>query len=97
MNARSAWLRVASDHPALAGHFPGHPIVPGALLLDEALHAIDAAETAWHIANLKFHRIVRPGEALRLECSMQPGGVLRMELRVDDVLIMSGLLRRRPA
>jgi len=60
MNARSAWLRVESDHPALAGHFPGHPIVPGALLLDEALHAIDAAETSWHIANLKFHRIVRP-------------------------------------
>ena len=97
MNARSAWLRVASDHPALAGHFPGHPIVPGALLLDEALHAIDAAATSWHIANLKFHRIVRPGEALLLECSTQPGGALRIELRADDALVMSGLLEHRPA
>lgn len=97
MNARSAWLRVASDHPALAGHFPDHPIVPGALLLDEVLHAIDATDTSWQIANLKFHRIVRPGEALRLECSEQPGGALRIELRADDALIMSGLLERRPA
>jgi 3-hydroxyacyl-[acyl-carrier-protein] dehydratase len=95
MNARSAWLRVASDHPALAGHFPGYPIVPGALLLDEVLHAIDPAEASWHIANLKFHRIVQPGEALRLECSTQAGGVLRIELRADDALVMSGLLERR--
>jgi len=97
MNARSAGLRVASDHPALAGHFPGHPIVPGALLLDEALHAIDAAATFWRIANLKFHRIVRPDETLRLECSTQPGGALRIELRAADALVMSGLLERAPA
>jgi 3-hydroxyacyl-[acyl-carrier-protein] dehydratase len=97
MNARSAWLRIASDHPALAGHFPGQPIVPGALLLDETLHAIDAAETSWHIANLKFHRIVRPGEALRIDCSTQPGGVLRIEVRADEALVMSGRLERRPA
>jgi 3-hydroxyacyl-[acyl-carrier-protein] dehydratase len=97
MNARSAWLRIASDHPALAGHFPGQPIVPGALLLDEALHAIDAAAASWHIANLKFHRIVRPEEPLRLECSAQPCGALRIELRVEEALVMSGLLERRPA
>jgi 3-hydroxymyristoyl/3-hydroxydecanoyl-(acyl carrier protein) dehydratase len=95
MNARSAWLRIASDHPALAGHFPGHPIVPGALLLDEALHAIDGAATSWHIASLKFHRIVRPDEALRLECSTQPDGALRLELRAEEALVMSGLLERR--
>jgi 3-hydroxymyristoyl/3-hydroxydecanoyl-(acyl carrier protein) dehydratase len=97
MNARSAWLRIASDHPALPGHFPGQPIVPGALLLSEALHAIDVAATSWHIATLKFHRIVRPDEALRLECSAQPGGALRIELRTDEALVMSGLLERRPA
>ena len=62
MNARvSAWLRIAPDHPALAGHFPGHPIVPGVLLLDEALHAHRARDSAsagrrWRIASVKFHR-----------------------------------------
>jgi len=96
MNARSAWLRVPSDHPALAGHFPGNPIVPGALLLDEALHAIDVTAASWQIANLKFHRIVQPGETLRLDCSAHPGGALRIELRADETLVMSGLLERHP-
>lgn len=33
-------LVIAFDHPAFAGHFPGAPIVPGAMLLDAAVHAI---------------------------------------------------------
>jgi len=27
-------LRIGADHPALPGHFPGHPVVPGVVLLD---------------------------------------------------------------
>ena len=26
-------LQIAADHPTGAGHFPGNPIIPGALLL----------------------------------------------------------------
>jgi len=34
----------SADHPVAAGHFPGNPIIPGAMLLDEVLQAIrDAA------------------------------------------------------
>lgn len=32
-------LTIARDHPSLAGHFPGRPIVPAALLLDAAVAA----------------------------------------------------------
>jgi 3-hydroxyacyl-[acyl-carrier-protein] dehydratase len=31
---------VPHDHPSLAGHFPGRPIVPGVVVLDEALALI---------------------------------------------------------
>ena len=38
-------LNFPATHPVFAGHFPGHPMVPGALLLDAVLHAIAQAQT----------------------------------------------------
>jgi 3-hydroxymyristoyl/3-hydroxydecanoyl-(acyl carrier protein) dehydratase len=106
MNWSSVWLRVAPDHPALAGHFPQHPIIPGVVLLDEALYAIEQAATDqqpalagthWYISSVKFHRIVQPNETLRLECMEQAGGRLRFELHAAQALVVSASIERRHA
>lgn len=31
---------IAADHPCLPGHFPGHPLVPGVVILEQVLVAI---------------------------------------------------------
>jgi 3-hydroxyacyl-[acyl-carrier-protein] dehydratase len=69
--ARGAGLRhsvetgFAPDHPACDGHFPGDPIVPGALLLAEVLERIAAAlPLPLVVRSAKFLRPVRPGERL---------------------------------
>ena len=35
-------LTVMKDHPALSGHFPGVPVVPGVLVLDEVIETMRA-------------------------------------------------------
>ena len=35
MSGYTQALRFAADHPALPGHFPGQPLVPGVLLLEQ--------------------------------------------------------------
>jgi 3-hydroxymyristoyl/3-hydroxydecanoyl-(acyl carrier protein) dehydratase len=89
-----------------AGHFPDAPIVPGAALLDAALHAIEQIQAAGaaddsparpgaprhHIATLKFFRPARPAEALLLVWARTPEGSTRFEWRVGAERIASGTL-----
>jgi 3-hydroxyacyl-[acyl-carrier-protein] dehydratase len=103
MSPGGVWLRFASDHPALAGHFPQFPVVPGVLLLDAALHGIEQAQGAeapagppWHIVTVKFHRMVRPDESLRLEYLPDSNEALRFEMRSEQELAVSGVIARGP-
>ena len=78
MNELRRTLLIGADHPALAGHFPGNPLIPGALLLDEVLHAIEQAERAarpqaWQIDVVKFLRPARAAEPLQLTLRAEPG------------------------
>ncbi|QJW84165.1 3-hydroxyacyl-ACP dehydratase [Ramlibacter terrae] len=68
-------LEFAADHPAFAGHFPGAPIVPGVLLLDAALHALEGAGlNPTGIASAKFLQPVAPAQALVLACTPAASG-----------------------
>jgi 3-hydroxyacyl-[acyl-carrier-protein] dehydratase len=63
-------LPIAADHPAFAGHFPGAPIVPGVVLIDCALAAIQTAQAQnllpGEFSVVKFLQPVHPGDALTL-------------------------------
>jgi len=89
-------LDVAADHPAFAGHFPGMPILPGAVLLDEALHAIETDRnldlTQWQVTTAKFLEAVRPGDALAIEHNAASDGTLRFAVRVEQRTALTGIL-----
>lgn len=99
MSTRTEPLSIAVDHPSLAGHFPGFPIVPGVVLLDEALHAIErqqgATDASWHLGMVKFHHTVGPGVPLQLIVEPQPDAQVHFELRSAQGLVASGTIRRR--
>jgi len=84
--------RFDAGHPTAAGHFPGNPIIPGALLLDHALSAIGAAAPV-EIQVAKFLRPVRPGDSVQIRWQQQSGGTVKFECRVRDALALSGALK----
>lgn len=65
----SADLVFPADHPTAAGHFPGNPIMPGALLLDAIVLTVSRGAGAPSVAiqSAKFLRPVRPGDRLRVQ------------------------------
>ena len=84
-------------HPAFAGHFPGHPIVPGVMLLDAAIHAISAARPgaaglACQVSSAKFLSPVAPGEALTVSWAGTGKGQTRFEITGPGRQVATGVL-----
>ncbi|AKL99397.1 acyl-CoA synthetase family protein [Burkholderia pyrrocinia] len=92
---------IPADHPALPGHFPGHPVVPGVVLLDHAIHAIGAALNrplhAWRLGSAKFLSPVAPGEPLDLAFDAAASGAIRFTLRAGSRDVATGVLSAPPA
>ena len=89
-------ITIAPEHPALAGHFPGAPILPGVLLLDEMMRAVEQDRshpgTCWRIGAAKFVKPVRPGETLTLEHEPLPNGSIRFSISSAGQPVAHGVL-----
>jgi len=65
---------IPADHPALSGHFPGNPVVPGVVLLDRVLavaRSLDLGPVSG-LPQVKFLKVLRPGTGFRIEIG-EPG------------------------
>ena len=89
----------AIDHPTAPGHFPGHPIIPGAVLLDEVIQAIEIGESlrSWPLGlqSVKFLRPVRPGDRIVIRWSKANNGVIKFEClfpESGDVALTGGVV-----
>ena len=89
--------RIASDHPTGIGHFPGNPIIPGALLLAEVLHCIAQAEglhlQTCNVKAAKFLHPVRPGANVEIEYSCPKPGMIDFRCAVAGISVLSGTLQ----
>lgn len=85
---------IPPDHPALAGHFPGHPIVPGVILLQRVMDLLAAgveAPAAMRLANVKFLAPLRPREVCTIAVHPRAGaGGCRFECSIGPVVIARG-------
>ena len=83
-------LAIAPDHPGYEGHFPGHPLLPGVVMLAEAMAALDAAQ--WSIDNAKFLLPVEPGTALTLAHEVLASGAIRFEIESPRGVVASAVI-----
>jgi 3-hydroxymyristoyl/3-hydroxydecanoyl-(acyl carrier protein) dehydratase len=83
-------IRVAfpADHPALPGHFPGHPIVPGVLLLDAVMQA--AGLGRGRLLRAKFSAPVGPGDEVEIELTPRATDRIAFACRCRGGIVLSG-------
>jgi 3-hydroxyacyl-[acyl-carrier-protein] dehydratase len=67
-------LHVPVDHAAFGGHFPGAPLLPGALLLDEVAARVAPAGAILRFSAVKFRRPVLPGTTLHFRIEPSAAG-----------------------
>ena len=72
-------------------------MVPGALLLAEALAALGAASAGLEIASARFLRPVGPDTIVEVQCEDTGPGAQRLELRAGGELVATATLRLAPA
>lgn len=88
---------IAADHPCLPGHFPGRPLVPGVVILDRVIAAIEAGHGplgALRLPQVKFLQPLLPDEVADVELVRADADVPRWQFRVrrGDALLATGEL-----
>ena len=91
-------LRVDPAHPALAGHFPGAPLVPGVVLLER----VAAAWKVWRggvVGGLdaKFVQPLQPGQDALIELRDDGARVRFTVSREDGAVLARGVLTPVPS
>jgi 3-hydroxyacyl-[acyl-carrier-protein] dehydratase len=99
--------RVRDDEWYLAGHFPGRPVMPGVLIVEAmaqtgAVAVLSEEQNRGRMAlfagidDVRFKRVVEPGDELELECKLErvrgPVGRGRATATVDGELAARGTL-----
>jgi len=89
----TAAFTIPREHPALPGHFPGRPVVPGVLILDEvrlaAEHWLGRGHAIRRLPQGKFVAPMLPGETATIELS-RAGSTLSFSVTRDEVIVAKG-------
>ena len=89
-------MRIAASHPALPGHFPGHPVVPGVVLLEAVAAALPrhmggpVRVTGFPV--VKFLAPLLPEREFDVVFSASRAGQMAFEIVANGAKLASGTL-----
>ena len=89
---------IGADHPSLLGHFPGAPVVPGVVILDEILAALTEWREDSHLTVMravKFLVPLKPEQpfTICLFSGKKDKDEVDFRCRVEDRVIVEGRLQ----
>jgi 3-hydroxyacyl-[acyl-carrier-protein] dehydratase len=88
---------IPADHPSLAGHFPGTPIVPGVVVLDEVAAALTEWQKGSQLAGISFVKFlapIKPGQSFTIafDAPGRTGNGIDFCCRADGRVVVEGRL-----
>ncbi len=84
-------IPIPEGSPFFAGHFPGHPILPGIAHLALVAKALGNPPLA-EVRVLKLRKPVLPGDVLDLSLE-ETDGLVRFEIRRGEEVVSNGMVR----
>ena len=86
-------FKVPHEHPCLAGHFPGNPIVPGVIIINEIISALHSEQSEYKIekiSSIKFVMPLKADELVDVQLIEKKKGLISFECLVNNQVIVSG-------
>jgi 3-hydroxyacyl-[acyl-carrier-protein] dehydratase len=87
------------DHPALPGHFPGNPVVPGVVIVEHLIAALGTRHperACTGVRRMKFLRLLRPGEAVEIAFGEAKADGIAVKASVAGEALIDGRLSLAP-
>lgn len=89
-------MKIPGTHPALAGHFPGNPVVPGVVIIDQVVSAISDKKgrsvVIKSIPFIKFLNPVGPDQDFDIRLVEKESGKVDFSVYSGEIKVLTGSL-----
>lgn len=88
---------IGANHPSLPGHFPGAPLVPGVVILDEVVAALIEWRQDWQLTGIRLVKFLAPLQpeqvfTISLSANNEHAAEINFCCRAEDQIIVEGRL-----